>query len=93
MTSHAQVTRLIAAINAALDCLTVGDGRKAVPLLYDVIDIFGDSRFASNQEVWQLFDPFLSIVTVCASTASHEDTAAMQLFAEATRLKLNRIRP
>lgn len=93
MTPHAEVTRLVAAINAALDSLTVGDGKKAVPLLYDVIEIFSDSRLSSNQEVWQLFDPYLSVVTVCASTASHEDPAATQLFVEAVRLKLDRIRP
>ncbi|MGE5525825.1 MAG: hypothetical protein ACM3SS_19080 [Rhodospirillaceae bacterium] len=93
MTPHAEVTRLVAAINGALDSLTVGDGKKAVPMLYDVIEVFSDSRLSSNQEVWQLFDPYLSVVTVCASTVSHEDPAATQLFAEAVRLKLDRIRP
>lgn len=93
MASHAEVVRIVAAIRGALESLTSGDTSRAVPLLYDIIEVFEDTRLAANQEVWQLFDPFLSVVTVCAAQAAGQDQAPMQLFCEAVRLKLNRIRP
>jgi hypothetical protein len=93
MATHARVVELLDAINAALDCITVGDFRRATLALKGVIDVFGDSRLSSNQEVWQLYEPFLSAVAVCACAAFQADDAARQLFADAVRLKLIRIRP
>lgn len=93
MTSHQAVVRTIAAIKAALDSLTIGETRRAVTVLSQVVEVFDDSRLASNQEVWQLFDPFLSVAAVCAARAAEDDGAAMQLYVKALHLKLNRIRP
>jgi hypothetical protein len=93
MTSHQAVVRTVAAINSALDNLTIGETRRAVTALHQVVEVFDDSRLASNQEVWQLFEPFLSVAAVCAARAAEDDGAAMQLYAKAVHLKLDRIRP
>jgi hypothetical protein len=93
MTSHQAVVRTVAAIKSALDSLMMGETRRAVTVLHQVIEVFDDSRLASNQEVWQLFDPFLSVAAVCAARAAEDDGAAMQLYAKAVHLKLGRIRP
>jgi hypothetical protein len=93
MTSHQAVVRTVAAIKSALDSLTIGETGRAVTVLHQVIEVFDDSQLASNQEVWQLFDPFLSVAAVCAAKASEADGAAMQLYAKAVHLKLGRIRP
>ena len=91
--THTAVVTLVAAINEALDSLIVGDSRRAVLLLNRAIVTFSDSRFASNQEVSQLFEPFMAVAAVCAAKGSQDDGAAMQLLADAVRVKLNRIRP
>lgn len=93
MTSHQAVVRTVAAIKSALDSLTIGETRRAVTVLNQVVEVFDDSQLASNQEVWQLFDPFLSVAAVCAAKAAEDDGAAMQLYAKAVHLKLGRIRP
>jgi hypothetical protein len=93
MTSHQAVVRTVAAIKSALDSLTIGETRRAVTVLYQVVEVFDDSQLASNQEVWQLFDPYLSAAAVCAAKAAEDDGAAMQLYAKAVHLKLGRIRP
>ncbi len=91
--THTAVVTLVTTINEALDSLMVGESRRAVLLLNRALGTFSDSRFASNQEVSQLFEPFMAVVTVCAAKGSQDDGAAMRLFADAVRVKLNRIRP
>lgn len=93
MSTHPRVVALVAAIEGALDSLAAGNALKATLLLYQVLPTFKDSRLASNQEVWQLYEPFLAVATVCASRIPEEGDGAMQLLAETVRLKLNRIRP
>lgn len=93
MSGHAEVVKVVEAINMALDSLTVGNPRQAVLGLYQVVPVFDDSRYASNQEVWQLHAPFLSVAAVCAAKSTADDGLATQLFAKAVRLQLNRIRP
>jgi hypothetical protein len=93
MGGHAEVVKLVEAIDGALNSLTVGNARQAVLTLYQVIPVFEDSRYASNQEVWQLHAPFLSVTAVCAAKSPQDDGLAIQLFAKAVRLQLNRVRP
>ncbi len=93
MSTHPQVVAIVTAIEGALDSLAAGDALKATLLLYQALPSFKDSRLASNQEVWQLYEPFLAVATVCASRIPDEGDGAMQFLTEAVRLKLNRIRP
>lgn len=93
MSTHADVVRLVKAINGALDSLGAGDPRAAALLLQQVLPLFRDSRLASNQEVWQLYEPLLAVATVCASRIPDEGDGGMRLLTEAVKLKLNRIRP
>ena len=93
MGTHAGAQALADAIEGALDSLAAGNAVKATLLLYKVLPHFRDSRLASNQEVWQLYEPFLAVVTVCASRIPDESEGAMQLLGEAIRARLNRIRP
>ena len=93
MSGHAEVVKLVGAINAALDSLSVGNARQAVLALYEVLPIFDDSRYAANQEVWQLHAPFLSAATLAAAKSGQDGGLALQLCAKAVRLQLNRIRP
>jgi hypothetical protein len=93
MSTHAEVVKLIAAIDGALDSLADGNAVQAATLLYRVLPAFDDSRLSSNQEVWQLYEPFLAVATVCASRIPDEADGGIQLLSDAVRLKLNRIRP
>ncbi|HWI12644.1 MAG TPA: hypothetical protein VNT02_00240 [Burkholderiales bacterium] len=93
MSTHAAVETIVEAINSALGSIAVGDYRNAVTRLAEALPLFGDSRYSSSTEVWQLFDPFMAVVTVCASAPFQNDGNARGLFADAVRMKLNRIRP
>ena len=93
MGTHAAVVALAGAIEAALESLAAGNAVKATLLLYKVLPHFRDSRLASNQEVWQLYEPFLAVVTVCASRIPDESEGAMALLGETVRLRLSRVRP